>query len=102
MLEMEDFKGIREIALIIAYDNGMVNRFEPEAKFIENCEQIISDRNQFATIDIIDLDMWIKTLSDEDKETLAAGEHTDVMAIEARAPKPEVCHELFLRIFEEG
>lgn len=87
---LESFPGIKRIALLIARDNGMINRVETEEDFISRCDEIIGAEG----VDyhgLVILDVWCMTLNDDEALTLAAGEEQDMQALIEKSPNPEIC-----------
>lgn len=97
------FLGIKRIALIIAYDNNIVIRDYPEERWLSDLDQVLGAEG-IHEADLQILDKFSTELSEEDAETLAAGEITEMEAVESRCPRgsdPEVrLTDLFNDIFE--
>lgn len=79
------FPTIRKAALEIAYDNGMINRGESEAEFLEKALGALCAEG-VPVLDVIRLEMFLKTLNNEDLVTLCNGEHDEVVALEGDCP----------------
>lgn len=79
-----EFEGIRKAALAIAYDNGMINRLEPEGEFILKLEALLK-LPEFAG-DAVIINAWLESLSPENLETLCNGEHEESMKISVGGP----------------
>lgn len=92
---------LKEVCLIIAYDNGMVNRSRPEATFLRNAERIVFALAH-APEDLTAVETWIATLTEEERETLAAGEHDDMQALLARGPHGQFLNDILNAVFEEA
>lgn len=75
---------IRKAALLIGYDNGMINREESE--FLEKFEGVLGAER---VTDVLKLENFLTSLSDEDFETLCVGEHLDQVAMESNCPFSE-------------
>lgn len=98
MALIDEFAGIKRIALLIAYDNGIVNRLRTEEQWLQDLDPIIgADGVDHA--DLVILDVWCMTLNDQEAENLAAGEHNDMIAVVEKCPNPDLCN-LFNDIFE--
>lgn len=94
----ETFPGIKKVALEIAYDNGMINRSFTESDFLSKVDEILgSDGVDFA--DLKRIDDWIATLSENEIQVLAAGEHVEMVALSCTFSHPEHL-EIFNEIFE--
>ena len=86
---MDNYPFIKEAALEIAFDSGMINRSLSEEDFLKGVESCIFADGIFE-VDVRALDNWLGTLSKEDRETVACGEHSEMMEIAKRSPKNEV------------
>lgn len=95
----DTWPNIRKAALELAYDNGMINRFNSEEEWLGAASLCLSaDGVDYADLQI--LDNFIATLTDEQVITLVAGEHEEMQAlINENCVKPEVC-QLFEDIFD--
>ena len=96
---IDRFPGIRRIALEIAYDNGMINRYQSQSVWLSSLDEVLG-ADGVDEADLRVLDEWCLTLSDEDAETLAAGEQTEMEEVAARCPRPDLCG-IFNDIFEQ-
>ena len=69
-------QGIRHAALAIAYDNGMINRECSETEFLHRCDSVVgADGVDYA--DLVKMDTFLRTLTDEQMDELCAGEETE-------------------------
>ncbi|ANJ20747.1 hypothetical protein HYO99_gp13 [Roseobacter phage RD-1410W1-01] len=93
----ETMPTILRVALLIAYDNGMVNRNESEDDFVGTTASILGE---VPLIELIKLEAFLKTLNPIQLNIIAAGEDTESKALLADAPNPEFADTLFNRIFE--
>jgi hypothetical protein len=98
MAIINQYKGIRIIALLIAYDNGMINRHQSEEQWLDSLDGVLS-ADGVDQSDLIILDSWCLTLDQEQVEDLAMGDLDDQAAVVALCPKPGLCG-LFEDIFE--
>ena len=80
---------LRKAALIIAYDNGIINRQEPEAEFLENAMGALC-ADGVPTSEIAELEAFLATLTEEELSTVCVGFDDEVDAIEARCPNSSV------------
>lgn len=80
---IDRFPNIKKVALLMAYSNDMVSRYHPQEVFLETAENVISAEGVYED-DLQAFDAWLATLTDEEQETLADGEHTEMKAIAAR------------------
>lgn len=83
---IDRFPHIRSFALEIAYDNGMINVAHPEDCFLAECDAIMGADGMYDE-DHARLDDWLATLSQDELETLAAGEETEMNTIRERCPR---------------
>lgn len=93
----ESFPTVLRVALLIAYDNGMVNRNESEDDFVGTTASIIGE---VPVIEVIKLEVFLKTLNNIQLNIIAAGEDTESKALLSDAPNPEFADALFNRIFD--
>ena len=75
------------------YDNGAVNRYEPE-------REAYSVPQPFASW-LAESEAALKSLTDEEFEEFCCGEHSDVMALAGRSPGLAKAHELLQAYFEQ-
>jgi len=87
------FPTIKKAALAIAYDNGMINRFEPEEKYLDACLSVIGAEGVYEE-DIIALEEFLSGLSETDFNNVCYGDSVDMEAVEAQAPKNSDGHAL--------
>jgi hypothetical protein len=80
-------KGIERAALAIAYDNGMINRSEPEIDFLWNVVGYIVGVKHPNKKSWQKIDKWLLELSDYDLNTLCCGEYEAAQIILICAPK---------------
>lgn len=95
---IEKWPGIKRIALEIAYDNGLVNRFQTEEAWLLSLDPVIG-ADGVDDYDLGILDVWCMTLTDEEASILAAGEQSEMKAMQEKCPDPKLCG-LFNDIFE--
>jgi len=92
------YPGIKLVSLLIAYDNNSIPEGSTEEQWLLSLDPVFevdADADDLAM-----LDQWCQTLTNEEAETLAAGEYDDMMDIVALSPKPEFCNLLFNSVFE--
>lgn len=77
------FPGIFAAAVEIAYDNGMINRYQSEQAFFAKVCRLIESK---ATHEIIAYDKFLQLLSKDEMETLCAGEDLDQQKVLRAAP----------------
>lgn len=83
------FQFITSVGLMIGYDNGMINRLEPEGKFIDHIDSVLGAEGGPTEEDLRQLDQWLESLTQDERETLAMGAEHEVEELRARAPNPE-------------
>jgi hypothetical protein len=98
MQRIDNFPKMKEVALLIAYDNGMINRDRNQWDFLNKVDEIIgADGVDYADLQLIE--DWLVTLGNEELTILAAGEHDEQAALSSRFVRPELL-EIFNDIFE--
>lgn len=85
MSAIDQFPTVRKAAMLIALDNGLINRFCSEESWINKVEAAIF-ADGVPQQDVQSLETFLLTLSEEDLETLCCGEHMEMVAVEANAP----------------
>ncbi len=90
---MKIYLNIIKAAKEIWYDNGMINRLEPEAEKVELLLNWLQTLNS-EMLDQIELE--ISKLSDEDLETVCCGEETEQERLASKS-----LNEFLNRIFDE-
>lgn len=85
MSQFGKFPTIQKAAIIIALDNGMINRFCSEKEFLENAAGAIF-ADGVPEEDVRQLETFLSGLSEEDLETICCGESIEMAALETDAP----------------
>jgi hypothetical protein len=98
-LSTHRFPGIARAALEMAYDNGGINRMRSEQDALRDLDAILTDGADIA-FDLPDIDRWLASLSDDDLQTVVAGEETEAAQIIANAPGGT--HQILEDIFERA
>lgn len=98
MQRIDNFPKMKEVALLIAYDNGMINREQNQWDFLNKVDEIIGADGVDLT-DLQSIEDWLATLSNEQLIILAAGESDEMSALEATFQRPELL-KIFNDIFE--
>lgn len=80
---------VRAAALLIAYDNGMINREESEQDFLEKAKEALC-ADGVPMMDVIELEVFLSALTEADLDTLCTGEEGEIQAIEALCPNSRV------------
>lgn len=88
MAAIDRFPGLRRVAVEIAYDNGLINRFCPEATWLESLDPILGAEGVYEA-DLQRWSDWLQTLTDDQIWTVAAGEHSEIEGLMVLAPPPE-------------
>lgn len=81
--KIETYPGLKRAALEIAYDNGMINRFEPKAEYLSSLDQVLAD---YFPADLETWSKWLNDRSDEAIQIITCGETTEMEALMAIAP----------------
>ena len=98
MQRIDNFPKMKEVALLIAYDNGMINREQNQNDFLNKVDLIVgADGVDRADLQLIE--DWLVTLDNGQLCVLAAGEIDEMKALEASFQRPELL-EIFNDIFE--
>lgn len=98
MQRIDNFPKMKEVALLIAYDNGMINREQNQNDFLNKVDEIVgADGVDRADLQLIE--DWLVTLGNEQLIILAAGEHVEMVALQSTFSRPELL-EIFNDIFE--
>lgn len=77
---------IKKAALLISYDNGIINRESSQESFLEICESILYADGVYED-EVSQFEEFLKSLSEQDLEILCSGEFTDVETISKNCPK---------------
>lgn len=86
---VDRFPGIRAVALKIAYDNGLINRFQSEEEGLLSLDEILgADGVDEADLRLVD--EWCQSLSEEDQAKLAAGEHSEMIDLQQEFQRPKL------------
>ena len=81
---LEKYENVKKAFLLVAYDNGIINRFESEDEFIKNSEQeIISG---YYDEDLNKFDKFLATLNEQELQTLCIGLYEDALILEQNCP----------------
>lgn len=76
------YPNIAAACLLIALDNGGINRARSVDKWAGDFNRFIGSRDGL----LPETDAWLKGLSEDDFETACCGEHSEMEAILATAP----------------
>lgn len=79
----ERFPGFARAALLIALDNGGINRTRPETQMKREMREWMA--KQPAEI-LVPIDAWLTSLSGTDIDTVCCGEASEAAALLASAP----------------
>ncbi len=86
MFSIDDFPFIKEVALEIAFDSGFFDRSLSQEDFLKGVEACIFADGVYEK-DVKALNNWLGTLSKEDRDTVACGEHSEMVEIAKGSPK---------------
>lgn len=90
------YPGIQNVALKIAYDNGMINRNVAEDEWLRTLNPVMQ---KYTTEDLKLISDFCDELTDDEQLSLAAGEATEIYEVGRAFIKPELLH-IFTEIFE--
>lgn len=76
---IDTYPTLKKAALILAYDNGVTHRM-PEQVWLNNTDSVLGAEG-VVTEDLQKLENWCATLSEEQLETLVAGEHDECLEL---------------------
>lgn len=95
---LASFPAVRRAALAIAYDNGMINRLEPQGAFLAKMETLICIPEY--DDDLAAIETWLAALTDEQLEIYCNGDvdSAERLAISKNEPRSINC--LLSDIFE--
>lgn len=80
------FPGIEKAALAISYDNGLVRWDRSEAKVKRELAAFISRQGAFNSAELEDIEVWLSSISEDQLNTVCAGEATEADKLLAGAP----------------
>lgn len=87
---------IKRAALLIAYDNGMINRKQSEEQYLELVEKAISEFS-FSSEEI---DTWLLSLTNGELNTICCGEVSDAQFVLEEQKAPAGTVDLLDRMFD--
>lgn len=93
MSAIDQFPTVRKAAMLIALDNGLINRFCSEETWIGKVEGAIF-ADGVPQHDVRMLENFLSSLSEKDFDTVCNGEHMEMVAVEANAPRSVLYPEL--------
>ncbi len=88
MSTINDYPFIKAAAMELAFDSDMINRTITEEQFLAGVEAVIFADGVYEK-DVKAFENWLSALTDEDRETVAVGEHSEMMELIAGAPKTD-------------
>ena len=89
--DIHQYPHIKRVALEIAYDNGMVNRFCTEEMFLKSLDPIIGAEGTYHA-DLAVWDSWLSERTDDEIQIIACGESSEMDALMEGAPDPVEAH----------
>lgn len=99
MSKIDRYTNIRAAALLIARDNGMINRFHSEEEFLGTTEFVLT-ADGVDDADLVDIDYFLGFITPEQLDTLCCGEQTEARAVSALFPDQDKLKGLLNDIFE--
>lgn len=64
-------KRLSEAALMIAYDNGMINRYNPEKEFLDETQKFLTEA--YTSPQLVEVETYLAAKSDEDFYDMICG-----------------------------
>jgi hypothetical protein len=96
---IEFFDGIKRAALEISLDNGGINRDRSIEQMTKELDDFLEKTKDVITLFLIDA--WLRSLSEEDMNTVCAGGQDEPETIELMSKAPSGTNELLNEIFEQ-
>jgi len=93
---LDKYPGITRAALLVALDNGGINRDRSREDFESALQFFLGDRTED---NLPEIDRWLAGLSDDDLDTACCGEETEMLEFLKQSPKGTDA--LLNAIFEE-
>lgn len=93
-MNINDYPVIKCLVISIAASNGIINRLEPVEMILGKAEECLG-ADGVMTDDVQKLNIWLGSLSADELDTLADGEHEEMDAISKNCPLGEDGHCLF-------
>lgn len=91
-------KNLRRAAMLIALDNGMINRGQTELEFMETTDAVLA-RAPLAML--CALDAFLGELSGDELQTACCGEYHDAADVLIEAPDPRFASHVLECVFNE-
>ena len=88
MSNLNDFPFIKQAALEMAHDSGMIDREHTEENFFNGVEACIYADGVYEP-DLVILNDWLSSLSPEDFTTVVCGEQSEMKEIAKGSPKTD-------------
>ena len=88
---------LRAMAEVIVRDGGGINRARSFADFSKDLEEVLRPLDP---VDLNNLEVWIGSLSEQDRESLAIGEESDMAAVLREAPDTPFAADLLIAFSE--
>ena len=95
---IQNYPYICEVATRMAYDNDCINREETVEDFYATTESVLASVDEQ---ELHNLNQWLETLTDEQMDTLADGEHTEVQELKAQGPTRHSDNAPLANIFDD-
>lgn len=80
MNKLDGLPHTKKAVLILAYDNGRINRTSTEADYLAKVEEVLGSDGYYQ-MDLEEIDGYLGELLPEEMETLCAGEEGDIRAL---------------------
>jgi len=86
MDNLNDFPFIKQAALDMAHDSGIIHRELTEENFFRGVEACVFADGVYEP-DLKVLNDWLSSLSPEDFTAIVCGEHSEMLAVAKKSPK---------------
>lgn len=93
----ETMPKVWQVAKLIAYDNGMINRTQSEDEYLGHVADIVANR---PVITVLELETALNQMNNIELNIIAAGEYLDSQKLIQTLPDPEFADALFNAFFE--
>lgn len=91
----QQYPQIWRVCLLVLYDNGAINREEPEPRFVQFPEDVTA-------IELGYIDFALRALSSADLDILACGEQVDTLRVAVKSQWLALLHVLLNLWFDDG
>lgn len=89
----------KEACLGVAYDNGMINRFQAEEDWLEKISPILEEK---PLMSMARGELWLRNLSEKEMKILCSGEVGDIEALVGHSESGVFVSDALNEVFENG